>query len=726
MNPPSKALAPDTACAPNEALLACVAWVCRHHQRPVSDAVLSTGLPTADGFSATGALTALRRLDFEAGLLPHTLDSLPDELLPIILLLKDQSAAILLSRRAGQGASSSYRVILPTASMTPIEMDHVQLGALYGGYAIAAHLPSKAHHHADRNVLPDRSHWLTGTLWRLRGLYASAAWGALLINVLALAGIFFTMNVYDRVVPNQAYVTLWSLVAGVLLAMVLESGARLARAHLLDTAGRKADLLLGSSLFEQALAIRMEHRPASSGAFASQLREFESVRDFATSATLTAVSDLPFAMLFIAVIFMVGGPLGWVPVAVVVLILAISLLVQWPLAKVLRESLQLAALKQGVLIESVEGLETLKSVAGEGVMQQRWQAASAQAAHTALRVRKISTRATTAVSFLQQVQTVAIIAWGVYLIDDATLSLGALIASVMLCSRATAPLGQVASLAVRFQQARAALQSLDALMALPTDRDAALHCLHEPRLTGQLTLRDVGFAYPAPPLQPRPTMLQGINLTIEPGERVAIVGAVGSGKSTLLRMLARLYQPTNGQIFSDGLDVSQIDLADWRRQTGFVAQDARLFQGTLKENLTIARPAATTADLLRVLRLTGLDKMAARHPLGIQLPVGEAGSALSGGQRQLVALARVLLAQPCLLLLDEPTSAMDSQTETAFLQHLHRVIEARTLVLVTHRPAVLALVQRIVVVEEGRIVADGAKAKILAWLAAQHKAGAAP
>lgn len=723
MNSPYSANAPDTEPVPSKALLASVAWICQRHLRPVSDAVLSAGLPTADGFSFNCALTALRRLDFEAGLLEHSLASLPDALLPVILVLKDQGGAILLARLSGVDESPRYRMIFPASSMVPVDVDGEQLQSLYGGYVIAAHPRLRTDDPTDESL--PTGHWLTSTLWRLRGLYASAAWGALLINVLALASIFFTMNVYDRVVPNQAYVTLWSLVVGVLLAMSLEACARLARAHLLDTAGRKADLLLGSLLFEQALAIRMEHRPASSGAFASQLREFESVRDFATSATLTAISDLPFALLFIAVIFMVGGPLGWMPLVVVGLILAISLLVQWPLAKVLRESLQLAALKQGVLIESVEGLETLKAVAGEGFMQRRWQAASAQAAHTALRVRKISTRTTTAVGFLQQVQTVAIIAWGVYLIEDATLSLGALIASVMLCSRATAPLVQVAGLAVRFQQARAALRSLDALMALPTDRGSASRLLHGPKLTGQMTLRDVGFAYPAPPLQPRPTTLQDINLVIEPGERVAIVGAVGSGKSTLLRLLARLYQPTSGQIFSDGLDVSQIDAADWRRHTGFVAQDSRLFQGTLKENLTIACPQASTADLLRVLRLTGLDKMAARHPLGIQLPVGEAGAALSGGQRQLVALARILLAESELLLLDEPTSAMDSQTEAAFLQRLHGIIGERTLVLVTHRPAVLALVQRIVVVEEGKIIADGAKARILAWLADRQKTGAA-
>lgn len=719
---------PSTASPlPGDSLLACVAWLCEHHQLAASPSALVAGLPVAEGFTPACALTALREAGMVAGLLPRPLARLPEALVPVIVLLKEQGAGILLGRSLGEGSAADacrYLLILPALGGEPVAFGHEELQALYAGHIIAARPQAKAEQPVAAQPSLPRGHWLASTLWRYRQLYASAAWGALLINVLALASIFFTMNVYDRVVPNQAYVTLWSLVVGVGLAMVFEALARLARAHLLDSAGRRADLVMGTLLFRQALAIRMEHKPRSAGAFANQLREFESVRDFATSASLTAVSDLPFVLLFIGVIFVVGGPLGWVPLAVALAILLISLAVQWPLARVLRESLQQAALKQGVLIESIDGLETLKATAGEGFMQQRWEAASAAAAQTAMRVRQISTLTTTTVAFLQQLQTVIIITWGVYLIGDAALSLGALIASVMLCSRATAPLGQIAGLAVRLQQARAALQSLDALMALPTDRNPQSGYLSQPVVGAEVVLKSIDFAYPALPLQPQPMLLHGVDLRIRPGERVAVLGAVGSGKSTLLKVLARLYQPTAGQMFCDGLAVTQIDPADWRSHVGFVAQEARLFCGTLKENLLLGRPGASTAELLQVLRMTGLDKMAARHPLGVQLPLGEGGSGLSGGQRQLVALARTLLARPGLLLLDEPTSAMDSQTEAQFLRHLQEAVEGRTLVVVTHRPAVLVLVERLVVIEEGKVVADGPKAKVLAWLAARTQAGA--
>jgi ATP-binding cassette subfamily C protein LapB len=329
------------------------------------------------------------------------------------------------------------------------------------------------------------------------------------------------------------------------------------------------------------------------------------------------------------------------------------------------------------------------------------------------------------VAFLQQLQTVALIIIGVYLIDAGDLTMGALIATVMLAGRATAPLGQVIGLAVRFQQAKAALQSLNKLMAMPVDRDADREYLAKPPLSGQLTLKGVAFAYPAPPMQPNPPVLQDINLSIQAGERVAILGRIGSGKSTLLRVMARLYSPVKGQMFTDGLDVNQIDPADWRKAVGYVGQDARLFYGSLRENVMIGRPESTADEFLRVLRLTGLDRVAAKHPKGINLPIGEMGEGLSGGQRQLVSLARSLLARPQLLLLDEPTSAMDTQSEAQFLEHLKRATEGQAVVVVTHRPSLLALVERIVVVDDGKVVADGPKDKILASLSGKPQAAAA-
>jgi ATP-binding cassette subfamily C protein LapB len=697
--------------------LACTMLICEYYGVGRSAEALCAGLPKGRMLEPALALTALKSAGLIPGLVKRPVWEFSPHLMPLILLRKDRGAVILTGRRA-EDRKWVYQVVMPEVSNEIVEVSSDELLTWYAGHAILVKPQAKIDTRAGEETKRHAGHWLFSTLWRYRRFYYSAALGALLINVLALASIFFTMNVYDRVVPNQAYATLWSLAIGVVVAMVFEGIARYVRAHLLDVAGKKADLVMGNLLFRQALSIQMEHKPASSGSFANQLREFESVRDFATSATLSAITDLPFVLLLASVIFMIGGPLGFVPLIMIPLIIMISVGLQWPLARTMKENLRESSLKQGVLIESVEGLETLKSVGGEGYMQRRWDAFSAASSATAMKSRQLSTGAMNMVQFLQQVQTVVLIVTGVYLIGDGTLTQGALIGSVMLAGRATAPLSQVAGLAVRFQQAKAALQSLNRLMAMPVDRDPKMEYLAKPPLTGQLTLKGVNFAYPAPPMKPSPQVLKNISLAIKAGERVAILGRIGSGKSTLLRIMARLYMPVGGQMFTGGLDVAQIDPADWRKAVGYVGQDARLFYGTLRENIMIGRPDAPAEDFLDVLRLTGLDAVAAKHPSGINLPIGEMGEGLSGGQRQLVALARCLLVNPQLILLDEPTSAMDTQTEASFMQHLVRATQGHTLVIVTHRPSLLAMVDRILVVEDGKLVADGPKQQILAKLGA--------
>ncbi|EIM13323.1 type I secretion system permease/ATPase [Pseudomonas chlororaphis] len=704
----------------DDTLLQCVSWICNHYDLGKSTEALVAGLPRAGMLSPSLALSALENAGLTGGLVKRHVRALPAQVMPMILLRQGQAACILLSRREEKDAEGKsqllYAVILPEVSSEAVQLSQSEMDEQYAGYAILVKPRAKTDNRAGEALPQPKGHWLFSTLWRYRRYYRSAAIAAVLANFLALASIFFTMNVYDRVVPNQAFVTLWSLGIGVVVAMVFEALIRFVRAHLLDVAAKKADLVLGSMLFRQALSVRMEHKPASSGSFANQLREFESVRDFSTSATLAAISDLPFVLLFVGVIFAIGGPLGWVTLLVLPLILLISILIQWPLARTMQENLRESSLKQGVLVESIEGLETLKATGGQVHMQRRWQHFSALQASTSMKSRRLSSAATGSVAFLQQLQTVVLVIIGVYLIDAGDLTMGALIGTVMLASRATAPLGQVIGLAVRFQQAKAALASLNKLMELPVDRNLEQDYLPNPNLNGQLTLKAVGFAYPAPPTQPNPQVLSDINLSIAPGERVAILGRIGSGKSTLLRLMSRLYAPTGGQMFSDGLDVNQIDPADWRKVVGYVAQEARLFYGSLRENVMIGRPEASAEELLRVLRLTGLDQIAAAHPRGINLPIGEMGEGISGGQRQLVSLARTLLARPKLLLMDEPTSAMDSQTEALFLEHLKRATEGQTLVVVTHRPSLLSLVDRIIVVDGGKVVADGPKETVLAAL----------
>ncbi|WP_343553306.1 type I secretion system permease/ATPase [Pantoea sp.] len=704
----------------DDTLLQSVAWMCKHYKRGRSQDVLVAELPKEALLSPSLALTAFEHAGFSAGLVERPLWELPMQVTPLILVRKGSGGAILLdrkSRKSDDGKMADfYTVILPEISPQPVELAAAEVEAWYSGFAIMAKPGAKLDRRVEEALPENQAHWLFSTLWRYRRYYRSAAVASVIVNILALASIFFTMNVYDRVIPNQAFTTLWSLAIGVTLAMLFEALTRFIRAHLLDGAGKKADLIVGCLLFRKALAVRMEHKPASSGTFASQLREFESVRDFVSSATLATLADLPFVVLFLCVMFSIGGALGWVPLLMLPLILLVCIAIQWPLAKIMKANLQEAALKQGVLVESVEGMETLKAVNGQAHMQRRWQSASALQAASASKSKRYASLATNAVTFLQQFQAVMLIVVGVYMIDAGVLSMGGLVGSVMLASRATAPLGQVIGLAVRYQSAKAALASLNKLMAMPVDRDPQQEYVAEPELNGNMALKAVGFSYPAPPMRPNPPVLSNINLKISSGERIAILGTIGSGKSTLLRILARLYMPTQGQMFSSGLDVNQIDPADWRHATGFVSQDARLFYGSLRENVMLGMPDASASEFMRVLKLTGLDQIAARHPQGIHLQVGEHGGNLSGGQRQLVALARTLIARPPVLLLDEPTSAMDAQTEQQFIKHLRSATSDQTLVVVTHRPSLLALVDRVIVLDDGKVIMDGAKDHVLARL----------
>jgi len=417
--------------------------------------------------------------------------------------------------------------------------------------------------------------------------------------------------------------------------------------------------------------------------------------------------------------FVIGGPLGYVPALAVPLLLLVALLIQGALRRAMSRHMRETADLHGVLVEAVDGLEDLKAAGAQGRFLRRYEEATVAAAEAMLRSRSISSWTTNISSVSQQVVTVLMLVWGVWLIDDKVITAGALIGAVMFATRAVAPLMSVVQLATRYQGARAAMRALDRVMSQPVEREEGRTYVPRRELSGRVGLRDVGFAYPAQGGIEGPRVLKGVTLAFQPGERVAVLGRIGSGKSTVLRLLAGLYQPTEGQAEADGIDLRQIDPADYRARVGFVAQDPRLFNGTLRDNILLDRPAADPGRLADVARLTGLDRLVAQHPQGWELPVGESGALLSGGQRQLVALARCLVTKPQILLMDEPTSSMDAQSEVAFLRQLKEATSEAgscTLIMVTHRPAVLELVTRIVVIDGGRVVMDGPKAQVLAAL----------
>ncbi len=707
----------------NDALAHALSWLTRHHGRERSPESLLSGLPLTGRLGPDQALRALREAGFSAGLVQRRVADLHHLLLPAVLLLKEGDACIVVARHADN--AQCYDIVMPGREHHACRASEAELEAEYTGLALVATPEvAKAAGAGERLPLHDPGqHWLWGTMRRFVPYYRSALLAALLSNVLMLVTGLATSVIFDKVIPHQAYVTLWALAAGSALAVGFDMMARQLRAYLIDMAGRKADLIVGAVLFRHTLGMRMEHRPESAGAYAHQVAQVEMVRDFFASATLSAISDLPFIIIFVAMTFAVGGPLGWVLVVGIPLLLVVSVAIQGSLRRAMTANMKQQGDLHGVLVEAVDGLEDLKAAGAQGRFLRRYEEATAAAATAALKSRMITSWTMNLSAITQQLVTLVMLVWGVFLIGDKVITGGALIGSVMFAMRAVAPLASVTSLATRYQGARAAMRALDHVMSQPVERDTGRAYVPRRELSGRIGLNDVGFAYPSGGQAGQgASVLKGMTLRFEPGERVAILGRIGSGKSTVLRLLAGLYQPTEGQVEVDGMDLRQIDPADYRARVGFVAQDPRLFNGTLRDNVLLDRPAADPARLGDVAKLTGLDRLIAQHPQGWELPVGEAGMLLSGGQRQLVALARCLVTQPQILLMDEPTSSMDAQSEVAFLRQLKEACGRCTLVLVTHRPAVLELVGRVVVVDAGRIALDGPKEQVLVALSGQRPA----
>ena len=702
----------------DDALAHALVWLTRHHGQERSIASLLASQSVEGPLGPDQAMRALREAGFNAGLSQRPVAGIADLLLPVILLLKNGDACLLTARERRLGGE-----VLCTAR-----------AAEYTGIALVATPaaePQAAQAHASdalRAAMHDPGqHWLWGTLKRFVPYYRASMMAAMLSNTLMLATGTITSVIYDKVIPHQAFATLWALAIAGALALVFDLAARQLRTHLIDLAGKKADLLVGTTLFRQSLAVRMEHRPESAGAYAHIVGQIEMVREFFSSATLSAVSDLPFIFIYIAMCFVMGGPLGWVPVVAVPLTLAGLWLVQGVLRRSQTATMQQQADLHGLLVEAVEGMEDVKATGSQGRFLHKYEQSTAASVHTQVRSRSITSLTMNVSMLSQQVVTMVMLVWGVYLIDAKVITGGALMGGVMFAMRAIAPLTSIVMLSNRYQGARAAMRSLDQVMAKPTDRVAGQTYIPLREMSGRIGLQDVGFAYPAPKGQTAPAVLKGVTISFAPGERVAILGRIGSGKSTILRLVAGLYQPTDGSVEVDGIDLRQIDPNDFRIKVGYVPQDSRLFNGTLRDNVLLGRASADATRLAAVAKLTGLARVVEGHPRGWDMPVGESGGLLSGGQRQLVALTRSLITQPRVLLMDEPTSSMDAQSERAFLRQLKEAAADCTLVMVTHRPAVLELVSRIIVVDAGKVVMDGPKAAVLAALSgAKPAAQAAP
>ncbi len=709
---------PGASAGQEDSLLQSLLWICRRFGVEKTPSSFLAGLPSQSRLSLAQGVRALDLAGFDVRLIERKPATLLAQSLPVVLLMKDGSALILLrTYPSTEPTETQFEVLAagPDDDESWVISEQALMEAYSGHCLLARHRPQTAEtDHEDTRQ--DSTGWLWRVVWKFRRYYYDAVAAAILINVLSTLGGLFAMHVYDRVIPMKAYSTLWALVIGVVIALLFEAGARQLRDYLVDLAARKSDIALASALFRQALGLRLEYTPASSGAFAHQVRQFETVRDFGTSVSLAIFTDFPFALLFIFMIFSTAGPLALVPAIVIPLVILMAVWVQFPLHKMMLQAFHDQAQMHGVLIESIEGLETLRVTGAAGIMTKRYEDLNAATAKSGMRYRRLSNLVMTFFTFAQQAQTIAMLVWGTYLVHSGEVTQGALVAAVMFAGRAISPVGAFVSMAIRYQSAKTAYNNLSALMALPTERDPTRSYVQKRSFDGKIEAQKLSFAYPATGSNKSPTALKDVSLVIEPGERVAFVGKIGSGKSTLLRMIAALYQPTEGQVKIDNLDIRQIDPADFRDQVGYVTQDLRLFRGTLRENIFLGRPNVTWEAFMQVVELTGLDKIADAHPLGYDMPIGSMGLGLSGGQRQLVALARALVTNPKILLMDEPTSAMDMQTELLFTKRLATIAEGRTVVIVTHRPSLLSVVDRVVVMDSQRLVADGPKERILAML----------
>ncbi len=687
-----------------ESLLA----MARFHGRALTrDAALS-GLPLEHQSRLTPALFSLaaKRAGLACNIVHRPLEKLNSHLFPTVLLLHDQEACVLLSWSED---GNSGKVILPELGEAEVELTREELVSRYSGAAIMARPRYTFDARSPEVGKVQGRHWFWGALAENLPLYRDVLLSAFLISLFAVALPLFIMNVYDRVVPNHAFDTLWVLAAGVTMVLVADVTARTMRGYFLDLASSRVDVKLSAYIMERVLGIRMENRPISAGSFAANLRSFETVRDFITSATVTAFIDLPFSLVFILVIAWIAWPVILPILAGMLLVLLFGLTVQKKMHALSETTYRASAQRNATLIESLVGLETIKTLGAEGVMQRKWESSAAFLARTGARLRLLSSSTQNSTIWTQQLVTVAVIITGAYLIAKGQLSMGGLIACTMLSSRAMAPIGQVAGLLTQYHNATTALTSLNEILKSDVERPDEAQFISRDAFQGAIEFKDVSFTYPGQEM----SALRNVSLSIKPGEHVAILGRVGSGKTTLQKLILGLYQPSSGSVLIDGIDLRQIDPAELRRQVGYVPQDVTLFYGTLRDNLTMSMPAANDGAVLAAADLCGILDFVNTHPQGFDMMVGERGESLSGGQRQRVALGRALITEPPILLLDEPTGSMDHSSEDEIKKGLQTYSVGKTMFIITHRTSLLELVDRLIVIDSGRIVADGPKAQVV-------------
>ncbi|HXH52214.1 MAG TPA: type I secretion system permease/ATPase [Sphingomicrobium sp.] len=696
-------------------VLDCLTFIARQQDRPSSPVLLRAGLALSD----RGTLPfhqvepALEQVGMRGEPLNRGLRRWPSRKLPAILELEDQRAAVLLEMRGGDALIYAPGIAEPT--WVPL----AEVERAFTGSAVFVEADPTQEREGERPWdKKRRTHWFWSEVWKVRREFWPVILAALIVNLLALAVPLFTMNVYDRVIPNQAIATLWVLAAGVGLALLFDFILRVARSRLVDEIGRKLDAKLAQKLFEKVMNLPMANRQGSTGAFARRVSEYELVRDFFASTTVVLAVDLLFLFLFLVLITVLAGWVVVVPIVGIVVMLVAGMSIQRRMGKVALDAQADSSLQHSILVESIAGAETLKAARAEGQMLGRWRRYSAMTAATQEQMRRLTAVAVNLASSCHQLISVGLLIGGFYQFNEGNMSMGAIIAIVMLAGRATQPIGQLAFLVTRGRQAVTTLDSLQMMMETADERQTAMRSIVPEIRAGHIEASHLHFRYP----DAARDALADVNLAIRPGERIGIIGRVASGKSTLGRLLCGLYAPTDGNLTIDGLDSRQFHPHQLRDAFRFVGQNSELFSGSVRDNLMLGAAQADDSQLIDAVVRSGADIFLSRDAAGFDLPVGERGSQLSGGQRSLLVLARALVSPCKLLFLDEPTGAMDTQTERYFIDHLKTALSPdQTLLVATHRHNMLSIVERLIVIDAGRIIADGPRDEVLGRLSAAGK-----
>ncbi len=701
-------------------LMQCLVVLTKLNHKPASAEALAYGLPfdpkddkqrlfSVDKAKANFSRAAAKA-GFDSRLLERTLLDIPAVVLPVILTLKGDNACVLLDINH---EASVAQIIAPSVDDTPMEIDLEKLKEEYLGYVFFLRRKYEGFGQ-DKLVssMSKRGHWFFGTLMRFKGVYSRVLLATFLVNLFVVAGPMFTMNVYDRIIPHNAVDTLWVLALGISFIYIFDVMLKYIRTYLLENVAKKSDIILSSMLFEHAMNLKIKNKPPSVGAFTSTIKDFDGIRSFFASSAITAFIELPFAVIFILVIYSINHTIAMIPLVVILLILLISIPMRYSIQKIINSTHEATGRRNGILVEALANLETIKVFNAGSSVQWHWEESSGYIADKSLHSRIRSNSLTTLSACLTQFSTVAVVVLGVYLIKAGELTMGGLIAVNILASRSIAPMAQAVSLMMNFGQMKAGLASLNTFMEMEIERPEKKSFIRRPEFRGEIEIKGASFSYP----DEQNKALSNVSFHVNPGERIGVIGQVGSGKSTISKILLGLYDLSEGSVFIDGLDIKQIDPADLRHNFSYVPQDVVLFSGTVRDNITLKSPHSNDKAIIAAAHIGMVNNFSDRHPMGLDMQVGERGFNLSGGQRQSVAVAMGFIEESPIILLDEPTNAMDFNTEVQVITNLKKTIRNKTTIIITHKPAILELVDRIIVMDNGTIAMDGPKDEIMAKL----------